>query len=194
MSTSITQVDGKLTIKDAEFIRVTMPDNTVYAFSSSFRNEVINNTVFSGTYTALGGLLSVSGHQRDLSVTSYDTTVSLVGVDKTQIGAILTANVKGAKIEIWRGFYNDTYELDGTPVLRYTGIVTGYVIDENYGELSDTFMLSLHCSSYKRVLETRLSGRFTNKSSWRSVNSTDAGMDNVAAINGAKFNFGQKLA
>lgn len=194
MSTAITQVQGKLTIKDAEFIRITMPNGTVYAFSSSFKDETISGSTFSGKYTALGGLLSVSGHQRDLTVTSYDTTVTLVGVDKTQLGSILTAGVKGAKIEIWRGFYTDNYVLDGTPVLRYTGIVTGYVIDENYGEFADTFVLSIHCSSYKRVLETRISGRHTNKSSWRSVNANDAGMDNVAALNNAKFNFGQKLA
>jgi hypothetical protein len=194
MSTVISQVQGKLTIKDAEFIRLTMPNNTVYAFSSSFQDETFSNSTFSGKYTALGGLVSVSGHQRDLSATSYDTTVALVGVDKTQIGAILTAGVKGAKIEIWRGFYTDTYQLDGAPALRYTGVVTSYVIDENFAEFADTFVLSIHCSSFKRVLENRVTGRHTNKSSWRSVNSNDAGMDAVSSLNNAKFNFGQKLA
>jgi hypothetical protein len=194
MSTSITQVQNKIQIKDAEFVRVTLPNGTVYAFSSSYKDEVISGSTFSGTYTALGGLLSVSGHQRDLAATSYDTTVALVGVDKTQLGTILTAGIKGSKIEIWRGFYTDTYVLDGTPVLRYTGVITGYVIDENYGEFNDTFVLSIHCSSYKRVLENRVAGRYTNKSSWRAVNTNDAGMDNVAALNNAKFNFGQKLA
>jgi hypothetical protein len=208
MSTSITQVQNKLILRDAEFVRITMADTaqTHYTFSTSFRSHTFSTDQFpnqpyteystSTVFSPMGGLVSISGHQRDLSVTSYDTSISLAGIDQTKLNLILNADkgLKGAKVEIWRGFYTDTYELDGAPVLRYTGIVTGYNLDENYSDMADTYQMTIHCSSFKRVLEVRLAGRFTNKSSWRSVSPNDAGMDNVAALNGAKYNFGQKLA
>jgi hypothetical protein len=191
---NITQVQDTLLIRDAEFVRVTLPSGTTYCFSSSFRNETFDGSTFSGSYTALGGLVSVSGQQRDLAVTSYDTSISLVGVNKTQLGSIITAPLKGSKVEIWRVFYNDNYEIDGSPVKRYTGVINNYVLDENFADRDDTFALSLHCASFKRMLETRLAGRFTNESSWKAYDPNDTAMDNVAAINLARYNFGQKLA
>ena len=208
MSTAITQVQDKLILRDAEFVRITMADDagTVYTFSTSYKQETLSSNQFpnqpyteystSTVFSPMGGLVAISGHQRDLSVTSYDTSISLAGIDQTRLNLILNADrgLKGAKVEIWRGFYTENYVLDGNPVLRYTGIVTGYNLEENYSDMADTYQMTIHCSSFKRVLEVRLAGRFTNKSSWRSVNANDAGMDNVAALNGAKYNFGQKLA
>ena len=127
MPTTITQVQNTLTLTNAEFIRITV-GSTVYAFSNSYRTETFNGTPFSGTYTNLGGLVSVSGHQRELSITSYDTVVELAGVDKTKIGMIIDAGLKGSKIEVYRGFYNSTYQLIDNLVQRYTGIITSYVI------------------------------------------------------------------
>lgn len=191
---TISQVQNTNVIRDAEFIRVTMPSGTVYGLSTSYKTETFEGTSFITTFTPMGGLVSVSQQQRDLAVTSFDTTVALAGINEGSIGTIIDAGVKGGKIEMWRGFYDANYVLSGTPVLRYTGIITGYVIDENFGDRSDTFVLSLHCSSFKRVLETRVVGRFTNKSSWRAVNPNDSAMDNVAAISKFKPMFGQKLA
>jgi hypothetical protein len=79
-------------------------------------------------------------------------------------------------------------------VLRYTGIITNYVIDENFGDMANTFVLSLHCSSFKRVLETRVAGRFTNKNSWQSFYPNDKSMNNVAALANIRYDFGKKLA
>ena len=204
MSTSISQVDrstpsNNVVIRDAEFVRLTMAgtNNSVYTFSTSFKQETVDGTLipnqayldenvnvtFNGNtvsqyhtvFTPMGGLVSISEQQRDLSVTSFDTTIALAGVDQTKLNQILTFNagLKGAKVEIWRGFYDENYVLSGSLVKRYTGIVTGYVLDENYAEFADTYLLSLHCSSFKSVLENRISGRFTNKSSWKVLNPTD---------------------
>ena len=205
----------KPAIKDAEFIRLTItnPDLTtsVYALSNSYKTETVSSTPFIGTYTSLGGLVSVSGHQRDLSPTSFDTQITLVGIDKTKIKDILQiglnsnlttyhAGLKGAKIEIGRGFYDTHYNLiDNTIALRYTGIVTSYHIAEDRQTEVDAFMLTLQCSSYKTVLENRFSGRHTNGQSWNSgagvnIASTstdyDTGMDRVQAIHATTFNFG----
>jgi len=201
MSSVITQVQNTNTIRDAEFIRLDISGapETPYFFSSSFKNETVTDPLTGSTSTAtvtfigLGGLLSVTGHQRDISVTSFDTSVTLVGIDKTKIGSILNAGIKGSRMQIYRGFYDSNYVLMGTPVLRYTGIVTSYALTEDLTEYEDSFAITVNCSSYKLVLENRNSGRYTNEKSWKRFNPADTAMDNVANISNGFFNFGQKV-
>lgn len=201
-------------IIDAEFIKLTVPGATyaggpTYYFSTSFKNELITDPIDNSTgttvaYTPLGGMVSISGHQRDLSVTSFDTVVSLIGIDPEKIGLVLEigsnpnnskhAGLKGSQIQIYRGFYDANYNLIDTPQLRYTGIVTSYALSEERIERVDAFTIALHCSSYKTVLENRLSGRFTNQSSWQHFNPTDVSMNRVAAISKTTYPFGVKLA
>jgi hypothetical protein len=190
---TITQVQSTSTVRDAEFVRVTLPSGTVYGLSTSYKTETFSGGSFVTTFTPMGALVSISQQQRDLSVTSFDTNIALAGVDETQIGTIIDAGIKGGKIQMWRGFYDADYNLTAT-YLRYTGIITGYVIDENFGDRSDTFVLSLHCSSFKQVLETRVAGRFTNKNSWQSFYPNDKSMNNVAALANVKYDFGKRLA
>jgi len=214
-------------IRDAEFIRLSITDPlsstaTVYCVSTSFQNQVVTDqngvsSISSGTYTGLGGLLAISGHQRDLSATSYDTQISLVGIDPNKIRLVLEigynpatgtyhAGIKGAKIQMWRGFYDENYHLIDTPQLRYTGIVTSYTIQEDRMDDYDTFTLSLNCSSFKTILENRKNARHTNGASWNKnippqydSNGVpqnplwDTGMDRVQAIHDTTFNFGMKL-
>jgi hypothetical protein len=223
MSTAITAVQGTSKLVNAEFIRLTIqggPDGGVYTFSSSYKIEsftdpVTGDTIIGNpgttatnalsTFTPLGGLVGVSGHQRDLSVTSFDTSVTIQGIDPDKLGLVIDAKIKGSRIEIWRGFYDANMNLSSVSK-RYTGIVTGYNLTEDRVQEVDTFSLDLHCSSYKRVLENRHAGRFTNSQSWNGTATQylsdgvtlnpayDASMDGVAALNGATFNFGVKLA
>ena len=206
-----TRIDAALSserIVDAEFIKLTVPNSIDaggpdYYFSSSFKNEV--DPVTGRAWTALGGFISISGHQRDLSVTSYDTVVTLVGLDPAKIGKVLEigsndnstvhAGLKGSQIQIYRGFYDSaTYTLIDQIQLRYTGIVTSYTITEDRVEMIDTFTLALHASSFKTVLENRTAGRTTNSASWKKVAPTDTSMDRVASISNVKWPFGVKLA
>ena len=216
-------------IIDAEFVRITVYNPVTdagytpvtYSFSTSYKSETItdldgNATNTTSTFTPLGGLVGISGHQRDLMATSYDTQVTMIGIDKTKIGMVLEvganpgggpttyhAGLKGSKIQIWRGFYDNTYNLIDTPQLRYTGIVTSYHINEDRQGQIDTFTLTLQCSSYKTVLENRYAGRHTNGNSWNKniapnydVNAIpqnplyDAAMDRVQAIHNTSFPFG----
>jgi hypothetical protein len=78
----------------------------------------------------------------------------------------------------------------GSPVLRYTGIVTSYSLTEDRSFFDDNFALTINCSSYKLILENRKAGRYTNEKSWKNFNSTDTSMDNVANISNGFFNFG----
>lgn len=213
----IDQVLKGPSIRDAEFVKLTVPGSTDaggpnYYFSSSYKNETIvdpidNSAGIARAWTALGAFVSISGHQRDLSVTSYDTTISLMALDPSKIGYVLSvgqnqdgsshSGLKGSRVQIYRGFYDENYNLIGTGAkiqLRYTGIVTSYTINEERVEGIDTFTLSLHCSSYKTVLENRVSGRYTNQSSWKNHNASDVAMNRVASISNTNFPFGVKLA
>lgn len=192
----------KSKIVNAEFIRVDIPGaaDSPYFFSNSYRQETITDPVGGttatsvATFTALGGLVGVSGHQRDLSVTSYDTTITLVGIDQTKLGPIIDVGIKGARIQIYRGFYNEQGNLIDVPKLRYTGIVTSYSLNEDRVENFDAFTLSINCSSYKTVLENRNAGRYTNPRSWKNATPGDTSMDRVPGLNNSKFDFGKKLA
>lgn len=159
----------------------------VYTFSSAYQYETINGT----SYTPLGGLLAVGVQQRDIRVTSADTSISLSGVSGNNIQIVLDNNIKGSQIEIIRGFYNNDFVLTSN-AHRFTGVVTSYNIAEERQEKDDNFTVTLNCSSYKTVLQNRTAGRKTNKQSWQVFNSTDSSMNNVYSISDTQFDFGKK--
>lgn len=183
-------------INTAEFCKLTIYNEygnlanvTIHTFSSAYKAEIINGT----TYLPLGGLLAAGTQPRDLRVTSADTSISLSGVSGNNIPIVLGTKIKGSKIEILRGFYNNNYVLTNT-YPRFTGIVTSYSISEdletNFNGPNDNFTVSVNASSYKTVLENRVAGRKTNKSSWQVFNSTDSSMNNVYSIADQTFDFG----
>ena len=159
----------------------------IYTFSSSYKPETIANV----TYTPLGGLLSVGVQQRDIRVTSADTSISLSGVSGNNIQLVLDNTIKGSKVEIIRGFYDNNFVLTNVAP-RFTGIVTSYNIAEDRQEKDDNYIVTVNCSSYKAVLENRVAGRKTNKQSWQAINSTDSSMNNVYSIADTPFDFGVK--
>lgn len=184
-------------INTAEFVKLTIYNEygnianvTVHTFSSAYKAETIDGTV----YLPLGGLLAVGTQPRDLRVTSADTSIAISGISGNNIYIVLDTKIKGSKIEILRGFYNNNYILTNT-YPRFTGIVTSYGIGEdletNFGGSTDNFTVTLNASSYKTVLENRTAGRKTNKSSWQVFNSTDSSMNNVYSIADQTFDFGK---
>lgn len=183
-------------INNAEFVKLTIYNEygnaanvQVHTFSSAYREETIDGTV----YLPLGGLLAVGTQPRDLRVTSADTSISLSGVSGNNMAIVLGTKIKGSKLEILRGFYSNNFILTNA-YPRFTGIVTSYAITEdletNFNENGDNFTIVLNASSYKTVLENRIAGRKTNKSSWQVFNSTDTSMNNVYSIADQSFDFG----
>jgi len=160
---------------------------SVYTFSSAYKPETISGT----TYTPLGGLLAVGVQQRDLRVTSADTSLSLSGISGNNIQLVLDNTIRGSKVEIVRGFYDNNFNLTSN-AHRFTGIVTSYNITEDRQEKDDNFTVTINCSSYKAVLENRVAGRKTNKQSWQVFNSLDSSMNNVYSIADTQFDFGRK--
>lgn len=168
-------------------------DISIYAISSSYKVETIGNI----QYLPMGGLLQVGAQNRDLRVTSADTTVTLSGIDGNNIYTVLATKIRGSEMEIIRGFYGTSdgnianlYTLTNT-YPRFTGIITTYGIGEDREASDDNFTVSVGASSYKTVLENRIAGRKTNEESWKFFNSTDTSMDRVYDIAGTQFDFGQ---
>ena len=185
--------NNKAYVNSAEFVKLTIynevgntANTNVYTFSSSYKSETIGNV----TYSPMGGLLMVGVQNRDLRVTSADTSLTLSGIDGNNISIVLGTKVKGSELEIIRGFYDANYILQNT-YPRFTGIVTSYNIAEDRSERQDNFTVTLNASSYKTVLENRISGRKTNQQSWQVFNSTDTSMNNVYSLADQQFDFGK---
>jgi len=181
-------------INSAEFVKITIyndytdpTDTTVFTACSSYQDETIDGTVFN----AAGGLLAVGSQQKDIRVTSADTTVALSGFTSGIIGTVLGTKIRGSKLEIWRGFYNDQGVLTSN-AKRFTGIITGYNIAEDRADLDDNFTIAVSASSYKTVLENRLASRRTNPESWESFNPNDSSMTNIYSIATQTFDFGKE--
>lgn len=195
MTTYIPQVDNQSSVINAEFVKMTIynQDNTtdVYTFSSSYKNETINGQV----YLALGGLLNVGAQQRDIRVTSFDTSVTLSGIGSENIYIVMATKLKGSLIEIYRGFYDTNYNLVNS-VLRFNGVITSYSISEELDTdaRTDVFTIVVNCSSYKTVLENRVAGRQTSPNHWNEYDGApsvfDTSMTNVPNLTNAYFDFG----
>ena len=193
----IPAVDDKTNINSAEFVKLTIyndvsntADTTIYTFSSAYKYETIGGT----QYSPLGGLLAVGVQQRDIRVTSADTSISLSGIPSDgsdNMAIVLGTKIRGSKVEIIRGFYNDNYVMTST-AHRFTGIVTSYNVTEERHDLVDNFTITLNASSYKNVLQNRVAGRKTNGESWKVFYPTDTSMDNVYSLADQYFDFGVK--
>lgn len=188
--------NNKALVNNAEFVKLTIYNeyaNTanvdVYTFSSSYKEETIDGQA----YSPLGGLLAVGVQQRDIRVTSADTSITLSGIPSDgsdNMAIVLGKKIRGSKVEVIRGFYNTNYVLANTAP-RFTGIVTSYNITEDRQGDQDNFIITINASSYKTVLENRISGRKTNGESWKEYNPTDTSMDNVYSLADQKFDFGK---
>jgi hypothetical protein len=185
--------NNKSLVNNAEFVKLTiyneygnLANNNVYTFSSSYQSETIDGQV----YTPLGGLLAVGIQQRDIRVTSADTSLSLSGIAGNNMYIVLGSLIRGSKLEITRGFYDNNYILTSN-AKRFTGIVTNYNITEERQDNDDNFTITLNASSFKSVLENRIAGRKTNSESWKEINPTDTSMDRVPSLADRAFDFGK---
>ena len=183
-------------VTSAEFIRLTisndvanLADVSIYTFSSAYQYETIITDGVPQVYSPLGGLLAVGVQQRDLAVTSASTSVSLSGIGSDNIFMVLEKKIKGSKIEIIRGFYDDNMVLTSTAP-RYTGIITSYNITEERVDNNDNFTVTVNASSYKLVLQNRTAGRRTNPNSWQQFFPLDTSMTWISSIAGRTFDFG----
>lgn len=190
--TTINAVTGSQ-INHAEFVKLTVGNTaTVYTFC----NAAAPITVGGITFSNLGALLSVGDVQRDIKATSDDMTIALTGIDPTNVGIILSNDIKGSLVEVWRGFFDSNNQIITTPTTqffkRYQGIINSVSITEDFNSEARTRIAtcSISCSSMRRILENRLSGVKTNQNNWQFIYSGDTSMNRVAEISNTYFDFG----
>jgi len=191
--TTINAVTGSQ-INHAEFVKLTVGvAGTVYTFC----NAAAPITVGGNTFSNLGALLNVGDVQRDIKATSDDMTIALTGILPANIAVILSSDIKGSLVEVWRGFFDSNNQIITSPTTqffkRYQGIINNVAITEDFNSEMRTRVAtcSISCSSMRRILENRLSGVRTNKSNWQfiyGVNETS--MNRVSEISNTYFDFG----
>lgn len=190
MSTTMTALDSS-SIRHAEFIRLTMPSNNY-----TFCNAAAPITVSGITFTNLGSLLQLSDIKRDIKANSSDLNISLTGVDGTNVAIVLGSDIKGSRIEVWRGFMDSNNQIITTPTLqffkRYQGIVSNYSITEDWNEQvrSRVATVGLSCASFRTILENRVGGVRTTPKIWQAFYPNDNSMNRVPSIAGSYFDFG----
>jgi hypothetical protein len=190
MTTTMTALDSS-SIRQAEFIRLTMPSN-VYTFCNAASPVTVNNIVF----TNLGSLLQLSDIKRDIKANSSDLSISLTGVDGTNVAIVLSSDVKGSRIEVWRGFLDSNNQIITTPTQqffkRYQGLVSNFSITEDFNEQLRTRVatVGLSCASFRTILENRVGGVRTTPKIWQVYYPNDTSMNRVPTIAGSYFDFG----
>lgn len=181
-------------IRHAEFVKLSVGTTpTVYTFCNAAAPITVGGT----TFTGLGGLLAVGEVQRDVKATSFDMSISLTGIDPNYVALILSNQIKGSIIEIWRGFLDSNNQIITTPTTqffkRWQGIVNNISITEDWNDQirSRVATCSITASSMRRILENRIAGIKTNKTVWQSFYANDTSMDRVDAISNTYFDFGR---
>jgi len=180
-------------IRFAEFVKLTTPSAT-YTFCNAAAAITVDGTVFSG----LGSLLNITNIERQVKATSGDLGVSLTGIDSANIALILSATIKGSKIEVWRGFLDSNNQIITTPTQqffkRYQGLVSTVAISEDFDTEKRIRVATcvLSCASFRTILQNRVGGIRTNPSIWKTVYLNDTSMDRVPIIAATYFDFGAK--
>lgn len=179
-------------IRHSEFVKLNVNGQNYY-----FCNAAGPITVSGMTFDAFGSFLQISTIQQDIKSTSADLSVSLSGLDPENISLMLSSDIKGSMIEVWRGFLNSDNQIITSPSTqffkRYQGLVNSVSISEDFNSQARerTATCIMNCSSYRQVLENRIAGIRTNSTNWRSIYPNDSSMDRVAKIVATYFDFGK---
>jgi hypothetical protein len=179
-------------INYAEFVRLTLPSAT-FTFCNAADAITVDGIEFEG----LSGLIGISEVKRNIKANSADLQVSINGIDPNNIAIILGSEIKGSKIELWRGFLDENNQIIQTPTQqffkRYQGIINTVTIDEEFSWQAKQRIATCNLSScsMRYVLENRVAGLLTNKQSWISLYPTDTSMDRVSLIASTYFDFGK---
>lgn len=192
----IAPVVGTNNIRYADFVRITTATD-VYRFSTSptaLTIPAVDSLPFSG----LGQLVSVGSAARDIKSTANETTVTLVGIDTAMLSLVLSAGIKGSKIEMWHGFFDANNQLltsGGTGGLYqfFSGYINSFSINEQWMEDTRSYIgaVTISASSIQLILQNRVSGRYTNDNSWQFYSPLDSSMNRVNFISTVNYYFGK---
>ena len=192
----ITPVENTNNIRYADFVRVTTPTAT-YRFSTA-PYAITVPEVDSEPFDGLGVLVSIGNATRDIKSTANETSVTLVGIDTALLGWVLGHDIKGSKVEMWHGFFDENNQLIddnayGGLYQFFMGFISSFAISEQWDEDGKSFLgtISIACSSVQLILQNRTAGRFTNDNAWQFFNPGDTSMSRVAFIQSLNYPFGK---
>lgn len=192
MSTEMSALNSS-SIKYAEFVKITTPDEVV-----TFCNAAASISVNGTTYTGMGSYLGISEIQQDIKANSNDLKLSVTGLETANIALILSSNAKGSILEVYRGFLDSNNQIITFPTQqffrRYKGIINNIAINENFDSQSRQRVATciFSCASIRTVLDNRIAGIRTNQSNWQFLYPTDTSMDRVSVIASTYFDFGKQ--
>lgn len=195
MSTTMTALNSA-NIRYAEFVRMVVgksPTQNTYTFCNAAAPVTVNGITFSG----MGSLLGIGQVERNIKSTSTDMMLSLTGINPENVAIILSANIKGSTVEIWRGFLDSDNQIITTPTQqffkRYQGIINNVSVTEDWNEQlrSRVATCSVSCTSMKKVLENYVAACKTNNTLWQNRYPGDLSMSRVDAISNVYFDFGK---
>lgn len=191
--TTIAALNGPQ-IRYAEFIRLTNP-----TFTDMFCNAPSNVTVNGMTFGGMGSYVALSEIQQNMKATSTDLKLSITGLSLANVSQVLSANIKGSTLTVWRGFLdsnNQIQTIGGVQQFfqRYQGIVNNLSITETFNEQIRERVATciITSASMRLILDSRVAGIKTNPSSWQAYYPTDTSMNRVPVIASTYFNFGQQ--
>jgi hypothetical protein len=177
-------------IKTALFCKLVVPGYETLTFSDY--NKPM--TIAGQTYTALGGLLSVTETTSDLKATSADVTITISGIPTKNMTDFLTRKIKGSKVTIMRGVFEPNSETliadANNPVGKFYGFINNYAINETWSELDSTTTITIMCKSAIGLLTYKKAGRRTNPIDMKQYYPGDTSMDRVPSLSGSKIHFG----
>lgn len=197
----ITPIENTNNIRMADFIRITTTDSAgvtqIYRLASTPSILTIP-AVDSEPFDALGPLVKVGDATRDIKSTANETFITLVGIESTQLGWVLSNKIKGSLIEMWHGFFDDNNELittGGTGGLYkfFTGYVNSFNITEQWFEEARMYygVINVTASSIQIILQNGTAGRYTNNNSWNFFTAGDTSMNRVSVIQNINYFFGK---
>lgn len=191
MATQMTALNSPH-IRFAEFVRLTLPTITL-TFCNAASEVIVDGITFEG----LGSYLGIGDIKRNVKATSNDLVLSLTGIDPDNIALVLSQEIKGSMLEVWRGFLDDNNQIITTPTQqffkRYQGIVNQVSIQEEFNTEARQRIATcvISSTSMRAVLDARIAGIKTNKQSWQTFYPNDTSMNRVAVIASTYFDFGK---
>lgn len=174
----------------ALFCTLDIPGYGVENFCDFNRSIMIEGV----TYDGLGELLSITESSSELKTSNSEITITIGGVQNTNIATILGQKIKGSKISVMRGMFDPEtgllLSITNNPIGRFQGLVNNYALNESWDQQDATNTISLMCKSRIGILENKVSGRRTNGIDEKIFYSSDLSMDRVGAIAGSNYQFG----
>ena len=193
----ITPVVGTNNIRYADFVRVTTP-TAIYRFATTPASVTVPS-VDINAFDAVGILMQVGDSQKDIKSTANETQFTLVGIDTATLGWVLGNQIKGSKIEAWKGFFDTNGALitsggNGGLYQYFNGYINSFAINETWMEELRQYVgvVSVSASSIQLILKNRTAGRYTNDNNWQFFNAGDTSMNRVSFITNIVYQFGKK--